>query len=476
MAMEDKKSNSAPKQALYRRYRSTTFDELVGQEHVTDLLKAAVSGDSISHAYLFTGQRGTGKTSAARILAHAINDLSYDTDSTHLDIIEIDAASNRRIDDIRDLREKVHVAPVSAKYKVYIIDEVHMLTGESFNALLKTLEEPPAHAIFILATTELHKVPATIISRTQRFHFRPVSEKKVAEHLKSIAAKEKIDIDGSALQLIAAHGGGSFRDSISLLDQLGSLNQSITTEVVESILGRARSADINDLLAALESKNQTAIRELLTNLLSNGISPVTLSEQLVKTLLHDAKNGKSWYELCEQLMSVPKAHFPQLLLTTILLGFAADESEEKPIVEPRLKEKTKEKAIEKERVDEPAKDDQTIQPSEPEPNPEPETESGQFDWKKILAAVKKTSPALHGALQRAEVNFNGSSLNLSFKYALHRKKLEQQQYRTQLSRVIQDTCGLSPELIITGADTQIAADDPAKKVADLMGGGEHVTV
>ncbi len=146
----------------------------MGQEHITTALNHALEKGMISHAYLFTGPRGVGKTSIARILAHEINGLPYDDDQTHLDIIEIDAASNRRIDEIRDLRDKVHVAPSSAKYKVYIIDEVHMLTKEAFNALLKTLEEPPAHVVFILATTEAHKLPETIISRTQRYAFKPV--------------------------------------------------------------------------------------------------------------------------------------------------------------------------------------------------------------------------------------------------------------------------------------------------------------
>src|SRR3989338_478241 len=149
-------------QALYRKYRSKKFGEVVGQQHVTKTLTNALKSGRISHAYLFTGPRGVGKTSVARIFAHEVNNLKYDEDKPHLDIIEIDAASNRRIDEIRDLREKVHISPTSAKYKVYIIDEVHMLTKEAFNALLKTLEEPPEHCIFILATTEAHKLPATI--------------------------------------------------------------------------------------------------------------------------------------------------------------------------------------------------------------------------------------------------------------------------------------------------------------------------
>src|SRR5690348_5210133 len=160
-------------QALYRKYRSKTLDEIVGQAHVTTTLSNALKQGRFSHAYLLSGPRGVGKTSIARILAHEINGLPY-TDESHLDIIEIDAASNRRIDEIRELRDRVNAAPVSAKYKVYIIDEVHMLTKEAFNALLKTLEEPPAHVVFMLATTEVHKLPDTIISRTQRFSLKPV--------------------------------------------------------------------------------------------------------------------------------------------------------------------------------------------------------------------------------------------------------------------------------------------------------------
>src|SRR3954466_457483 len=189
-------------QALYRKYRSKSLKEIVGQEHITDTLLKALKSGRISHAYLFTGPRGVGKTSIARILAHEINGVPYTDDSMHLDIIEIDAASNRRIDEIRDLRDKVHIAPTSAKYKVYIIDEVHMLTKEAFNALLKTLEEPPAHVVFILATTEAHKLPETIISRTQRFAFKPVDPAKVSELLRQIVKAEKLSINDDALALI----------------------------------------------------------------------------------------------------------------------------------------------------------------------------------------------------------------------------------------------------------------------------------
>src|SRR6185437_5007893 len=184
---------------LYRKYRPKAFKDAVGQEHITKTLQQALKSGRLSHAYLFTGPRGVGKTSVARILAHEVNRLPYSDESIHLDIIEIDAASNRRIDEIRDLRDRVRIAPTSAKYKVYIIDEVHMLTREAFNALLKTLEEPPAHCIFILATTEAHKLHETIISRTQRHEFKPVNKVQMSEHLSDIAKKEKIEISREAL-------------------------------------------------------------------------------------------------------------------------------------------------------------------------------------------------------------------------------------------------------------------------------------
>ena len=203
-------------QALYRVYRSKSLDEVVGQNHIVTILQQALKTNTISHAYLFTGPRGVGKTSVARILAYSLNNSPYSDPTTAIDIIEIDAASHRGIDKIRELREQVHVAPTNSKYKIYIIDEVHMLTPESFNALLKTLEEPPQHVIFILATTEAYKLPETIISRTQRFNFKPIDKASIIEHLKKISQSEKISIDEEALDLIADHSQGSLRDALSL--------------------------------------------------------------------------------------------------------------------------------------------------------------------------------------------------------------------------------------------------------------------
>ena len=237
-------------QALYRKYRPKKLDDVSGQKHIVTVLNNAIKTGKISHAYLFTGPRGVGKTSVARILAHEINNLAYNETDNHIDIIEIDAASNRRIDEIRDLREKVNISPAQAKYKVYIIDEVHMLTKEAFNALLKTLEEPPAHAVFILATTDAHKVPDTIISRTQQFNFKPIEISEMANELVNIAKKENIKIDRVIAERIAAHGQGSFRDSLSLLDQLNGYSESeiLNENASHQLIGRPDDGLIKSLI------------------------------------------------------------------------------------------------------------------------------------------------------------------------------------------------------------------------------------
>src|SRR5579864_7706567 len=258
-------------QALYRKYRSKSFDEVVGQEHITKTLAQAIKSGRISHAYLFTGPRGVGKTSVARILAHEVNQIPYKDESIHLDIIEIDAASNRRIDEIRDLRDKVRIAPTSAKYKVYIIDEVHMLTREAFNALLKTLEEPPPHCIFILATTEAHKLPETITSRTQRFEFKPIAPGQAAKQLQTIAKSEKIDIAPDAARLLAEFSGGSLRDSISLLDQMSTLGSKITEDTVREALGIPPEGLINNILDFVRSGDTVSTLRAVQSLKDQGI-------------------------------------------------------------------------------------------------------------------------------------------------------------------------------------------------------------
>ena len=238
--------------ALYRTYRPKTFEEVIGQEHITKTLQNQIMNGHIGHAYLFTGTRGTGKTSVAKIFARAVNCLDPQNGSpcgkcanclklqndNDINVIEMDAASNNKVDDVREIREKVKFMPVDVKYKVYIIDEVHMLTDSAFNALLKTLEEPPKHIIFILATTEVHKLPQTILSRCVRFDFRLVSVKELMAHLEKIFKKEKIECDEESLKLIATAGEGSVRDTLSIADSIASYCQGkITKEETLKILG-----------------------------------------------------------------------------------------------------------------------------------------------------------------------------------------------------------------------------------------------
>lgn len=259
--------------ALYRKYRPKKLEDVLGQEIIVEVLKNAAKSDKFAHAYLFYGPRGSGKTTTARLIAKLANCEKRHSDEKFtsigepcnkcqscieidenkaLDVIEIDAASNRGIDEIRNLKEGIKFSPTSYKYKIYIIDECHQLTKDAFNALLKTLEEPPAHAIFILATTETEKMPMTIVSRTQRFHFKRLSLIKIVEKLKSIIKAEKIKADDDALELIAASAEGSVRDAESLLDQIVSLEEKISLESVEKILGRVgfqRTAEMAELLA-----------------------------------------------------------------------------------------------------------------------------------------------------------------------------------------------------------------------------------
>lgn len=465
-------------QALYRKYRSRSLSEVVGQDHVTSLLASALKSGRISHAYLLTGPRGTGKTSIARILAHEVNKLPYSDDS-HLDIIEIDAASNRRIDDIRDLREKVHITPVSSKYKVYIIDEVHMLTGESFNALLKTLEEPPEHVIFILATTEVHKVPATILSRAQRFHFRPVHQDKVVAHLKQMAEKENINIDDGALKLIAKHGGGSFRDSISLLDQLANTTDHITRETVESIMGLVPSEQLESLVDAIIHHRTSALIELLNTMLDSDSTAVVLIDQLVDALAVHGATQPDIYALIDHLLDVPRAHQPRMKLTAALVGYAHTHPS-KTVAQSAATAKVitsapKPIATTKSPVSVPKQEKSPPATLAVEPQPAVSspavTPAGEFNWEKIMDVMRKHHAPIASVLTRATVDYADDTLSLQFAYALHMRRMDQPASRSLLLRVMQDTCGIQPAIVITNG---VAQDETTASVAAIMGGGEPV--
>ena len=310
--------------ALYRTYRSRSLDEIVGQSHITRILQRAIARGHIAHAYLLTGPRGVGKTSIARILAHEINGLPYTDESTHLDIIEIDAASNNSVEDIRDLRDKVQIAPTSSPKKVYIIDEVHMLSKSAFNALLKTLEEPPEHVVFILATTDADKLPATILSRVQRFNFRAITPRDAAKHLAFIAEQEKIAITPDALELIAEQGKGSFRDSISLLDQLRSLSDEIIDRtMVAEVLGLAQDELVEGLLAAYTTADIGQAARLIDEAEAAGTPAELLAEQLLGIARQRVVEDAALLPLLDKLLAVPRAGWPRIALLTALASRAA---------------------------------------------------------------------------------------------------------------------------------------------------------
>ncbi len=286
-------------QALYRKWRPRKWDQVVAQDHVVQTLRNAIKSEKVGHAYLFSGPRGTGKTTTARLLAKAVNCLSPDlanrpcdqcancqavNEGRFMDLIEIDAASNTSVEDVRDLRDRINYSPTEGKYKVYIIDEVHMLSTAAFNALLKTLEEPPSHAIFILATTEVHKIPATVLSRCQRYEFRRIPVAEIVKALQVICAQEDIQADEDALLLIARQSTGALRDAISLLDQLASTDSHINLELAQIVLGTATNQLVLELVEALLDGDAPAGMATVHKALDSGSDPRQFARQVVEYL------------------------------------------------------------------------------------------------------------------------------------------------------------------------------------------------
>lgn len=428
-------------QVLYRKYRSQDLSDVVGQPHITSTLEAALKKGRIAHAYLLCGPRGTGKTSVARILARRINELPADADmSSYLDIVEIDAASNRGIDEIRTLREGVSAAASQLRYKVYIIDEVHMLTREAFNALLKTLEEPPEHVVFVLATTEVHKLPETIISRTQRFDFRAIAETDLVAHLRKIADAEQIAITDEALVGIAALSAGGFRDAIGLLDQLSVLDDEIGADTVAEFFGRADAATINQLLELALSGDRLAALALLSDLQSKGFRAVDVTTQLIEQVHRkladksvDAVALAQAGELLQKAMQDFKlnAHPSLPLELAIVRMNSAKPSTVSAQVEPTAVS-----------ADQPAikTDPKTAEQDMP---------SDEADDKKLakaLSMIKHHNNSLYAVLRSAELSVSGNRLMAKFRFNFHRERLEDGRNRAMVEQCLSKAFGRAMEI------------------------------
>lgn len=488
-------------QALYRKYRSKSLAEIVGQEHITETLSTALKTGRISHAYLFTGPRGVGKTSIARILAHEINGLPYTDDSTHMDIIEIDAASNRRIDEIRELRDKVYVAPTSAKYKVYIIDEVHMLTKEAFNALLKTLEEPPAHVVFILATTDMHKLPETIVSRTQHYSFKPAEPTKVVDLLRSIATKEAIDIDDQALGFLAEHGGGSFRDSVSMLDQASNHGSAVTIDDVQRLLGIPSSESVRALLSTVAGAGSSAdVMTQLVAMYDQGFQAAAIAKQIAGLLRGQlvtnslAMPYQTALELLTKLLEVPIAYDSSRFLEICLLQVMVAGEQNTPVI-PKVSQKThldtppkieaKKAALTE--VEAPKLVPKILAEVEKIPVIEPSADENE-NWQQILTVLKAKHNTLYGLLRMATPDFSKKGeLCLTFTFDFHRKRVSDVQNQTKLHDIIKEVTGhnLKIECLFDKNNASVvpqmasaAISKPANaslaNISNIFGGGELV--
>ncbi len=447
-------------QSLYRKYRSQTFADLVGQEAASKALQGAIVSGRVSHAYLFSGSRGTGKTSAARLLAKALNCTGRPRDSaepcnacqscvemtagTALDLIEIDAASNRGIDEIRDLREKVNLSPALGPFKVYIIDEAHMLTEPAFNALLKTLEEPPAHVVFVLCTTDAQKIPLTVIGRCQQFVFRRHGEDQIVGRLEHIARFEGVQVDGEAMRLIARTAQGSMRDAVGLLDQLVPLASGpISLEAARSLLGiadpRALDALLDHVLGGRAAEALTELDRLYAagaelRQVVRGLMEGCRDRLVAALARRDQATARRLSSVLDALLhldgEVRRHAEPRFLVEATLARLAVESGEPSAAVEaPAVATPAQPVRAATPLPSEPARAASTVPPPEPAQAPvgsrpaEPAPSAPVTGWSEVLEKLNRT---VRAAYLDAQPEVEGSTLILWFRYGFHHKKVQEQ--------------------------------------------------
>jgi len=497
--------------SLYRRYRPTQFSEVVGQDHIISSLTNMLASDQIDHAFLFSGPRGTGKTSLARLLARSINCIGKKKgvepcgqcaicleilNNQSVDIIEIDAASNRGIDEIRDLREKIAYAPTRSKYKVYIIDEVHMLTKEAFNALLKTLEEPPTHAIFILATTELHKVPETIISRCQRYQFHRASTEKLVSVLQNVAKQEKISLDAEAAALLAERADGSFRDALTMLGNVQS-SGALDSQSLRALIGLPPAETLSSVLTFIHSQLTIPLAQLLNQFIADGGDLSVLVRTLANTCRQkiftapEATDLNQSAELLEKLLVllVKARHSIDAtsLLAAGLIGLAAKKSAAAQVSTVKtdppkasVTQQTEKEApiIPVAPVATPAVTVSDTPPSVTDltatapftppavdavsATPTPVAEPGQF-WPNFLEAIKEKNHALYAIISSAKFEgLTDDKLSIAVKFRFYSERLFESKNRNLVEAVATAVAGrpLSLDCLVkTDLDTGVSREE-----------------
>ena len=431
--------------------------DVVGQSQVTDVLSSALKAGKIGHAYLFIGPRGTGKTSVARIFAHEVNGFKYELEDDYVDIIEIDGASNRGIDNIRELREKAMIAPTKGKYKIYIIDEVHMLTKEAFNALLKTLEEPPEHVIFIMATTDAYKVPITITSRSQSFTFKLADSETMSNYLRKVADKEKIKISDAAIRIIVKRGGGSFRDTLSLLDQISTLSSDeITEQDVIAALGLPEDEKITILLENYQNGDLDGVSVALRELFLSGIKPETLTEELINAVVANPK--PNLLPLLDALVEI-KPPFAEARLLVALSNVA----KQSPVKNrPSVATVRKSVALEKEVPVPPARKSALVKKEVPVP-PAPNKD---FNWDGFKDKVRDMNDAIYSQLLKVGYEFSNNQLEIYPTIRIAKNILS----KTNNVRILSEAAGGVKVTIHEVGEKSAEKDAVLAKFSAIMGG------